>query len=57
MAIAVSPIDVPINIRRKNCEVMAWRTGECGNSYNAPKIHAETMNAPSSPASIRYSGQ
>src|SRR2546425_2519398 len=57
MAIAVSTIEIPISIRRNNCEVMAWRTGECGNSYSAPNTQAETMNAPSRPASIRYSGQ
>src|SRR5882724_3476894 len=57
MATAVRPIDAPINILLIRLDVIAWRTGEWGNSYNTPKTHAETMNAPSRPASIKYSGQ
>src|SRR5947209_20032434 len=46
-----------MSTRRSNDEWRARCTGDCGNSYSAPKTHAEIMNAPSRPASITYSGQ
>ena len=48
-AIAVRPIDSPPSKRRRKSEEMACRTGDCGNPYNTPNTHADTMKAPSRP--------
>src|SRR5438445_325623 len=57
MAMAVSPMARPIGIRRRTAAVTVWRTGESGCSSRAANRQADTMNRPSPPASIRYSGQ
>ena len=57
MAMAVSPMARPIGIRRRTAAVTVWRTGESGCSSRAANRQADSMNRPSPPASIRYSGQ
>ncbi len=49
MAIAVSPMAMPISPRRKSALAIAIRTGEPGCSSSAPNAHAEIMKAVGEP--------
>src|SRR5215469_209619 len=54
---AVTPIDNPPRRPRTKSDEIACLKGDCGKPKSTPNKHADTMNAPSKPASIRYSGQ
>jgi len=57
IAITVAPIANPISARRKTPLKIKWRTGEAGCCSKVANAHVKNMYNPSSPASIRYSGQ
>ena len=54
---AVNPMAMPAIRRRIRGSSSDWCRGDMGCSSSTPTMHAEIMNSPSAPASIRYSGQ
>src|SRR4030095_8935804 len=57
IATTVAPMPNPITARRKKLLAITCRTGEAGCCNKVAIAHVENMYKPSSPASIRYSGQ
>src|ERR1051325_5662693 len=53
----VRPIATPVRTRRTIVSGIAATAGDAGWKRNVVTQHAETMNVPSSTASIAYSGQ
>src|SRR5262245_2176623 len=56
-ATAVTPMQTPTSTRRRSGSAIAARSGDAGCSTSIVQRPADTMNAPSAHASIRYSGQ
>src|SRR5438876_12393498 len=54
---AVRPIAMPVSTRRNRGSPTLCRTGDAGCQRKTVNAQAESMKAPNSAASIRYSGQ